>query len=46
MGGVDVDVVSARDKPFLFYFFFLLISVDLPKVAGGEGASCAGGELR
>lgn len=22
MGGVDVDVVSARDKPFLFYFFF------------------------
>lgn len=37
---------SCKGQALLVLFFFLLISVDLPEVAGGEGASCARGELR
>lgn len=45
MGEVDVVIVTAEDKSFAVKFFRLM-SVDLPKVMGGEGALCVSGELR
>lgn len=44
-GGVDVGVKTARDNKSFPFEFSIVIPDHLPKVDGGEGASCVRGEL-
>lgn len=44
-GGVDVGVKTARDNESFPFEFSIVIPEHLPEVDGGEGASCARGEL-
>lgn len=43
--GVDVGVKTARDNESFPFEFSIVIPEHLPEVDGGEGASCARGEL-